>query len=304
MKDGAAFPCGQCQPCRFNRRKTWAHRIMLESLCHADKVFIGLSYSEFHLPALDADVGRLPPTLKPKHLQDWLKRLRKKVEPLKLRFYAVGEYGDQSWRPHYHVILFGYPRCVRERTLRLPGSTRPLAHMCCDHCALIQASWPYGDVDLGTVTRESASYCAEYTVKKMTAPDDKRLRVGDKYRHPEFCRMSLRPGIGVDAMWNVASDMMLHGLDESMLDVPSSLRHGSSNYPLGRYLRGKLREMIGRDKKAPPEVLENLKKELQPLREAAFFAGKSFKKELVSLNDGRVLNMKVRSEIFKRRRGL
>lgn len=275
---------------------------MLEGLCHPDKSFIGLSYSELYLPSLDPEAGRSPASLKPKHLQDWLKRVRRKVDPLKLRFYAVGEYGDESWRPHYHTILFGYPTCVRGHTLRLPGSTRPVAYMCCEHCALIQATWPFGDVDLGTVTRESASYCAEYTVKKLTSVDDPRLLRSGARIHPEFCRMSLRPGIGSDYMWEVASGMITHSLDESMLDVPQSLKHGPANWPLGRYLRGRLREMIGRDKNAPPEALENLKAELSPLRQIAFDASVSFSKALASIDDGRVANMKVRSEIYKRRK--
>lgn len=271
-------------------------------MCHPDKAFIGLSYSELYVPAFDAEFSRLPFNLKPKHFQDFLKRVRKKVEPLKLRFYGVGEYGDQSWRPHYHVILFGYPTCVRARTLRDTHSSRPVAYRCCEHCALVQSAWPWGDVDLGSVTRDSASYCAEYTVKKMTAADDKRLRVGNVFRHPEFCRMSLRPGIGVDGMWDVASKLMEYGLDESMVDVPSSLAHGRSNYPLGRYLRGKLREMVGKDKKAPPEALEAIKAELSPLRKAAFDASRSFKEELVRASDGDVAHMKIRSEIYKRRK--
>ena len=40
------------------------------------------------------------------------------------------------------------------------------------------------------------------SVQKMTAKDDPRL----SGRPPEFCRMSLKPGIGADAMWDVASD--------------------------------------------------------------------------------------------------
>lgn len=299
MKDGAAFPCGQCQPCRFNRRRMWAHRIMLEAFCHREKAFIGLSYSELYLPSLEPSIGRLPPTLRPKHLQDWLKRIRKKF-PLKLRFYAVGEYGDQSWRPHYHVILYGYPTCVRGRTYREPGSSRPLAFRCCDHCAFLQATWPFGDVDLGSVTHHSASYCAEYTVKKMTALDDPRL----KGRLPEFCRMSLRPGIGVDAMWNVAQDLVKFGLDESMADVPSALRHGSKEFPLGRYLRGILREMIGREKSAPPEALKAIQEELRPLRQAAFDASRSFKAALVESGNGRIAQIEAKNAIFKRSKSL
>lgn len=303
-KDGAAYPCGQCEPCRYNRRKTWAHRIMLEGMCHGDKVFVGLSYSELHAPSLAPEDARLPLSLKPKHMQDFLKRLRFKVSPLKLRYYLVGEYGDKTWRPHYHAILFGYPCCVRRHTLRLTVGGRPLAYRCCDHCALLQSAWPFGDVDLGTVTRESASYCAEYTVKKMTAAGDIRLQRGHRFLEPEFCRMSLRPGIGVDGMWNVAQAMVDNNLHETMMDVPTALRHGNKHYPLGRYLRGKLREMVGRDGKAPPEALENLKAEVRAVRQAAFDASVSFSKALSSIDDGRVLNMKHRAEMFKRRKVL
>lgn len=273
---------------------------MLEAFCHHEKAFIGLSYSELHLPVLDPYFGRSPSSLKPKHLQDWLKRMRRGMEPLRLRFFAVGEYGDRSWRPHFHVVLFGYPTCVRGRTLREFGSDRPIAYKCCPNCRMVQAAWPWGDVDLGTVTHHSASYCASYTVKKMTSPDDTRLHG----RHPEFARMSLRPGIGVDAMWDVASTMMQYGLDESMADVPSAMRYGNRELPLGRYLRGKLRGMVGRDEKAPPSTVQAISEELQPLRDAAFENSRSFKKEVIAAGDGRYLQIMAKSLIFKQRRGL
>lgn len=277
---------------------------MLEAICHADKSFIGLSYSELFMPALDPSVGRLPGNLKPKHMQDWLKRIRAAVYPRKLRFFGVGEYGDKSWRPHYHVILFGYPTCVRGRTLRLPGSSRPLAFMCCENCRLVQESWPYGDVDLGSVTHHSASYCAAYTVKKMTAVDDKRLVFQGSYRSPEFCRMSLRPGIGVDGLWDVASSMMQFGLDETMPDVPSGIAYGKQVRPLGRYLRGKLREMVGRDAKAPQSTLDAMAEELRPLRESAFINSSSFKKAIMEYYNGEYALWEAKGLIYGKDRKL
>ena len=89
-----AFPCGQCLPCRLNRRRTWTHRIMLEAMCHGDNAFVTLTYEDDNVRSLV-----------PKDPQDWLKRIRKAVEPLRLRYYLVGEYGDISERPHYHVAL-------------------------------------------------------------------------------------------------------------------------------------------------------------------------------------------------------
>jgi hypothetical protein len=34
--------------------------------------------------------------------------LRKKISPLKIRFFHCGEYGDKTRRPHYHALIFGY----------------------------------------------------------------------------------------------------------------------------------------------------------------------------------------------------
>jgi len=147
---------------------------------------------------------------------------------------------------------------------------------------------------------ETAQYTCGYVTKKMTAKDDYRL----KGRHPEFARMSLRPGIGADAMWDVASSFMEFGLEDREADVPSALRHGQRLLPLGRYLQKRLRVMVGRDEKAPAEVLEKYKEELRPLREAAFDNSLSLKSEIVRAADQAVLNMEARARIFKQRRKL
>lgn len=78
----------------------------------------------------------------------------------------------------------------------------------------------------------------------MTSPDDSRLNG----RHPEFARMSLRPGIGADAMAILAAQLHSDsGLDALVNtgDVPRSLKIGRKSIPIGRYLRQKLREEMG-----------------------------------------------------------
>lgn len=286
VKAGAAYPCGQCMPCRFNRRRLWTNRIMLESLCHGDSTFATLTYDDDHLPVdgcLDA-----------KEFQNWLKRFRKEIEPLKIRFYGVGEYGDISNRPHYHVIIFGYPTCVRGRTLRRIPSNRPLWRDCCAQCRAVGESWGLGDIDLGTVNKDSASYVAAYTVKKMTSVDDKRLNG----RKPEFCRMSLRPGIGADFMWEVASNRLQFGLEDR--EVPTALMQGKSQLPLGRYLRNKLRAQLGKEVGSSEEELEALKEEMRPLREAAFATSSSLKEAVIRAGDGRVAQIDARNAIYRK----
>lgn len=293
-KDGAAYPCGQCMPCRFNRRREWQHRIMLESLCHTRKSFLTLTYSDGNLPLCVRSSGvrtESPPrsTLRPLDLQNWLKRLRKAIEPERVRFFAVGEYGEISERPHYHVALFGVESCQNTFTC---GDAR----FCCDQCRLFYNTWGLGNIFAGKLQLESAGYIAGYVTKKMTSVGDKRL----DGRHPEFARMSRDPGIGVPAMWDVASTMLEFGLDDVMADVPSAVRLGGKMMPYGRTLRRKLRMFIGRDANAPKETIEAVAEELRPVRESAFAASVRFADAVASLSSGRVAQLEARNAIFKK----
>lgn len=65
---------------------------MLEAAQYEDNCFITLTYDDEHLP--------LGMSLVPKDLQDFLKRFRSRIAPIKVRYYGVGEYGDQTQRPH------------------------------------------------------------------------------------------------------------------------------------------------------------------------------------------------------------
>lgn len=148
------------------------------------------------------------------------------------------------------------------------------------------------------MTRDSAGYVAGYTVKRMTALSDPRL-LG---RYPEFTRQSLRPGIGHDAMWDVASKLIATLDGEA--DVPSALRSYGRLNPIGRYLRMKLRKMVGHAEGAPEVSLLQIKEELRPLREAAFNNSSSFAQAVVDANTPRVEQIDARNLIFKRRKVL
>lgn len=214
-----AFGCGQCMPCRFNRRRTWAFRIMLESSLHSLSSCITLTYRE------------APLSLDPSHLQLWLKRVRKASEPHKLRYFACGEYGDESGRPHFHVCLFGYSPCQGGAVIK--GECQ------CNPCSVVRKTWGYGHVMVRPLDHFGAQYVAGYVVKKMTSARDARLSEG---QYPEFARMSLHPGIGADALWDVASEMMRAGQSG---ELPSSLYVGKQLQPLGRYLRLQLSKRLG-----------------------------------------------------------
>lgn len=254
---GKAYGCGQCLPCRINKRRIWTHRMLLEAAQYKDNAFVTLTYADDSLVRTDTGL----PTLDRRDLKLWLMRLNttlKRLEgpfPKTFRYFACGEYGDESQRPHYHAILFGYPSCAY-------GITQQ--RRCCVACELVRKTWGKGIVQIGTVEKDSAQYVAQYVTKKMTAKDDERL-VG---RAPEFSVMSRRPGIGYDGLYELANLFMRY--HDNAPDVYSELRHGRYvKYPLGRYLRSKLREMVGRDAKAPQSTLDEVFAELSDLYAAA-----------------------------------
>lgn len=291
--NGQAFGCGQCLPCRTTKRRIWAHRMILEAAQYVDNTFVTLTYSDEKLPDNKS--------VSPRETQLWLKRLRKEIEPRKVRYFLVGEYGDETQRPHYHAALFGFPNCGWTRTRQRRSGTP-----CCDVCDLIHRTWGLGGISLGTLTPESAGYIAGYVTKKMTRQNDERLNG----RHPEFARMSLRPGIGADALWEIADRLMEFA--PSDVDVVTSLNHGRKSLPLGRYLTRKLRAYTGREVNAPPETLATMAAKVHHLREAAKEATKApgmathrnqaFKSLLITENKGRVAGMEARQRIYKQRR--
>lgn len=247
---------------------------MLEAQLHKSNVCMTLTYEDIFLPK-DNSVSV-------EHLQQFFKRLR---HFSKFRFYAVGEYGEQTLRPHYHVCVFNFPQCFR-------GKTDLSKKWCCDTCERVKKDWGKGAIEIQPLSPEGAAYVAGYVTKKIeAAPLPKELR-------PEFQRMSLRPGLGYDVMHDVAN--VLNNLDMSdQIDVPMVLQHGRSKMPLGRYLRGKLRLMTGREDKCPPEILEQEREKLRPLREDSFANSKNFKTEVLKSTHGKRLNLLARTKIRK-----
>lgn len=212
---------------------------MLESIAHEDCSFVTLTYNDDNVPEGSS--------LVPRDLQLFLKRLRHHVET-PFRYFACGEYGDITERPHYHLALFG-----------VAPSYDPQSH------PAILSSWDYGYHYSGTLTIQSAHYIAGYVTKKLTSKYDPRLH----NRHPEFARMSLRPGIGALSASDIARAIApTEGFSyyEHAGDVPSSLSHGRSAMPLGRYMRARIRTAVGYDDPAAEsERISGYQKQMQAL---------------------------------------
>lgn len=207
----------------------------MEAVAAKESCFLTLTYDKEHLPESGS--------LVPEHLQKFLKRLRRELEPRRIRFFAVGEYGERTLRPHYHLALFGVDL----------GS-----HVGLDRMVKLKA-WDLGNAHVGSLTVQSAQYIGGYVLKKLTNPDDPFVfkRLGG--RHPEFARMSLRPGIGHVvvsgiARWLVSSrgnrEVMLSG------DVPMQLRMDGKFWSIGRYLRDQVRVAFAEGRELSIDVLK------------------------------------------------
>lgn len=181
------IPCGQCIGCRLEKSRQWAMRCVLEASLYDQNTFLTLTYNDANLPA-DLSLSK-------RHLQLFMKRLRKRFGN-DIRFYAAGEYGDRSLRPHYHLILFNfYPpdgELIRLRPMPLYISESLLK------------LWPFGYHSFGMVSFDSASYVARYCTKKITGPTAEAHYAG---REPEFALMSRRPGIGAPWLERFQTDV-------------------------------------------------------------------------------------------------
>lgn len=272
----AAFGCGQCMPCRFNRRRVWLHRMLLEASCYGDNSFVTLTYE------------KAPDELKVRDYQLWLKKLRKRVDK-PIRYFVVGEYGDTTMRPHFHAALFNFAPCMVPEVSKKGDCP-------CPQCSVVRETWGFGHVMVGHLSAKSASYVAGYVTKKMTIAGDPRLGG----RTPEFARMSLRPGIGVDALWDVASAMMRYDLG----NVPSQLRVGPKLFPLGRYLRRRLGLFLGMSDEEFARVtqcsLQSAEAELQVVRKVAFAASRSVSSVFDEVNAPYARALEAREKVRRR----
>lgn len=177
------LPCGQCILCRLEHARQWAVRITHEAQQWETNSFITLTYDDEHLPRYSS--------LDYTHLQKFWKRLRKDLGPL--RYYAVGEYGDSTNRPHYHACVFGHDFTEGRTIIRnvpTPLWTQP--HL--------QETWGMGMVSVGALNFTTAQYTASYVTKKL---NNKKQYVRVDEETGELIPlvqprafMSLRPAIG------------------------------------------------------------------------------------------------------------
>lgn len=138
-------PCRQCLQCRQQRANEWALRCMLECNNHTKVSFITLTYAP---PS--------PLILSKSHVQNFVKRLRKAIQPLKIKYFFCGEYGSHTHRPHYHAIIFGYDFPDKIKSVKShSGNSMYISNQ-------LATIWGKGYCTVQDVTIDSCAYCALY----------------------------------------------------------------------------------------------------------------------------------------------
>ncbi|UPW40905.1 replication initiator protein [Sigmofec virus UA08Rod_6143] len=152
------IPCNKCEGCMLARSYQWSMRCVCEAQSYTESYFLTLTYDNENLP----DGSELNRT----HITQFVKRLRWHFRHYKLKVFYCGEYGTHRHRPHYHMIVFGLP--LQKENVRLflhsysrkknPNYVSPK----------ISDIWGKGLVTIGSFTDQSASYVAQYCLKKQT----------------------------------------------------------------------------------------------------------------------------------------
>lgn len=167
-------PCGKCPACLSSRQATWAFRLQAEQKFSHSSSFLTLTYSDENLPFTDNGNQSLDKS----DFQKFLKRLRKHHPDRQLKYYACGEYGTQTHRPHYHAIMFN----------------------AYEDAKLMQKCWPAGHIRLDPATPETIHYVTKYiqkrTYNEITDELDDRIKefalqskgLGLKYLSPQMTK--------------------------------------------------------------------------------------------------------------------
>ena len=181
------IPCGQCIGCRLERSRQWAMRCVHESSLYEENSFITLTYAEN--PPFD--------TISKRAWQDFMKSLRHKLHPKKIRFFMCGEYGDEKGRPHYHAIIFNH-RFTDQKFHKTTDAGENLYTS-----ELLDQVWQKGYCYIGEVNFKTAAYVARYALKKNTGEQAKTeyerestyTCIGIQDKISEYTLQSRNPGI-------------------------------------------------------------------------------------------------------------
>lgn len=142
--------CRKCIECLQVRANEWGVRCHFELLKHKQNCFITLTYNDENNPTV----------LDKQEMQRFLKRLRKKIAPKKIKYFSCGEYGDQKLRPHYHIIIFGYDFQDKQYHGLSPSGKAMFTS------EQLRELWPHGNNIVQEANMRTVQYSAKYSTKQ------------------------------------------------------------------------------------------------------------------------------------------
>jgi hypothetical protein len=213
-------PCGGCIICRKHKARLWEARILLEQRSTDQQCwFVTLTYADDQIPLTPEH----DQTLRKAQLQAFVHNYRTRVSDF--RYLAVGEYGDESLRPHYHLAIF---------------PTEPF-----DIQGFLHKWERRGFASASPLQGRRAAYMCKYALKRLTKQEDPRLLPGQE---PEFRSSSRDPALGLVAAGEIAA--MYYTREGAKIlaergDIERTIRINGKIYPLDDYMKRKIREELG-----------------------------------------------------------
>ena len=153
------IPCGQCLPCRINKRDALVARCLMEQSISISGQFWTLTFEDKALekrPGLvrgdTASVRRVWNTFC-KLLREYEDRRGNPIQP---RFFGVCEYGTLWGRPHIHAMVWNQTRFTDLAIKYVDGRPLPRIHI---------EQWPHGHIDIQEINVKSSRYLCKYCTK-------------------------------------------------------------------------------------------------------------------------------------------
>lgn len=201
LLDTFEIHCAKCVGCQLKRASDWATRCMHEYENHDEGCFLTLTYDRDNL--ITAVYPGSQPTLYKPDLQRFWKRLRQHIARKEkrsdaIKYFACGEYGPVTGRPHYHAVVFGWQPSDETAVPNNPGASNPLFTS-----QTVDGLWTHGRVMIGSLTKKSANYVARYCLKKVYGSEALNV-YRDSNREAPFNCMS--KGIGADFFEKYSGD--------------------------------------------------------------------------------------------------
>lgn len=166
------LPCGKCVECLQQKSVEWSYRLKDELKQHKESCFVTLTYAN-----TDGELHK-------RDYQLFLKRLRKHIQPKKIRYFLCGEFGSKGKRPHFHILIFGYI----PKDLILFKTVKGIKYYLSEELSNL---WGQGYILVERICDEHLKYVTKY-MQKLNDVEDK----GQK----PFIAMSNRRGIGYNSI--------------------------------------------------------------------------------------------------------